>query len=136
MFLPKRLILQASSPNYDDQLIRDRRDLKACVTQLWCTRLFILMKSTYQLDKQRFGHRTCRTRYFYGYGTERPRLGTYWGYGTERARLSTFRGFGTERARLNTFRGFGSERARLSTLPSELEARTKDLIYKVFSFRY
>ena len=42
-------------------------------------------------DRERLGHRTCKTRHFKGFDTERARLGTFRGFGTERARLGTFK---------------------------------------------
>ena len=39
-------------------------------------------------DRERLGHRTCKTRHFKGFDTERARLGTFRGFGTERARLA------------------------------------------------
>ena len=78
---------------------------------------------------QRLLRRTCKTRHFKGFCTERARLGTFRGFGTElgsedRERLGHrtcktrhFKGSCTERARLVTFRGFGAERARLGTHP-------------------
>ena len=44
-------------------------------------------------DWERLGHRTCKTRHFKGYDTERARLGTFRDFGTERARLGTFNHF-------------------------------------------
>ena len=46
--------------------------------------------------RERLGHRTCKTRHFIGFGTERARLGTFRGFCAERARQDTFRGFGTD----------------------------------------
>ena len=40
-------------------------------------------------DRERLGHRTCKTRHFKGSCTERARLVTFRGFGAERARLGT-----------------------------------------------
>ena len=82
------------------------------------------------LPHTRLGHRTCKTRHFKGFGTERAKLGTFRGFGTEAPSPSpsclTFKKFGTEREKLGPFRGFGTERARLGAFK---KISQKNIVY-------